>query len=441
MDVETRYALSGELNIAYQVVGEGEPDLLFVPAFMSNIELSWEQPSIGRFFGALASFTRVIQFDRRGNGSSDGAAGPTPLEAQLDDVTAVLDACGSEQPALISVQEGGALALLYAATYPERVRALVLLAPQARLERAPGYEFALSPEQRRAMIERVVAHWGDPSPENPWTVFGGSSPEERRTGARYQRLAMGPGDAAAAMELLGKTDVRGVLGSIQCPTLVLRRKDDRFIDARHSRYVAEHVRGARYLELPGDTPVWVGDVEGAAREIEAFLTGSSAPAPSRRVLATVLYTDIVDSTRRAHELGDGEWRALLERHDALVRTQAARHRGRVVKSLGDGALALFDGPSRAIGCALAIRDGVNDLGLEVRAGLHTGECELLGESDVGGMALHIGARIAALANGGEVLVSGTVRDLTVGSPFTMADRGEQRLKGVPDPWRVFAVAG
>jgi class 3 adenylate cyclase len=315
----------------------------------------------------------------------------------------------------------------------------VLAAPVPRLVRGPGYEWAQSVEEREAAIRGVVENWGRDSPQNVWLDMSGADPATRAAMARYQRLASGPGDAAATLRRAGETDVRGVLGSIQCPTLVIRRAGDVTIDERHSRYVAEHIPGARYLEIDGSGQVWVGDLEQPGNEIEAFLTGVRPPEPSERVLATVLFTDIVGSTELAGELGDARWRELLARHDALVRGEVERHRGRVVKHLGDGALALFDGPSRAVGCAQAIRTGLGDLGLPARAGLHTGECELLGDGDVGGIAVHIAARIAALAGAGEVLASGTVRDLTVGSPYALQSRGEQRLKGVADAWRIFAV--
>ncbi|HTZ85638.1 MAG TPA: adenylate/guanylate cyclase domain-containing protein [Solirubrobacteraceae bacterium] len=440
MAVETRYALSREAHIAYQVLSDGELDLLFVPSFMSNIELSLGHSAIGSFMERLARFTRLIQFDRRGNGMSDGAGSASTLEEQLDDVSAVLDGVGSRETAMIAVNEGAALALLYAATYPERVRALVLMTPQARLVSGPGYEWALSAEQRSAAVQVVVEQWGRDSTENPWLVFGGQRPDQRAAMARYQRLAMGPGDAAAALALAGETDVRDVLGSIQCPTLVLRRQGDPFIDERHCRYVAEQVPGAHYVQLSGDGQIWIGDREEAAREIEDFLTGVRPPLPSERVLATVLFTDIVGSTELAGELGDTGWRELLEQHDALLNAEVRAHRGRVVKSLGDGALALFDGPTRALGCAVALGKLMHGLGVSIRAGLHTGECELLADEDVGGIAVHIAARISALAGPDEVLASSTVRDLSVGSPFRLESRGEQRFKGVADPWLVFAVA-
>jgi class 3 adenylate cyclase len=439
MNADPRYARSAEAHLAYHVAGSGDVDLVFVPAFLSNIELSWEQPGLGDFLRRLASFTRLIQFDRRGTGMSDGPTGAVPLEDQLDDVRAVIEASEARNPALISMLEGSALAVLFAASHPELVRALVLMTPQVRMVRGPGYEWALSDEERAAQIERVVAHWGSSSPENPWTVYMGGDEEARRLGAQHQRLAMGPGDAAAAMMAAGRVDVRDALASVQCPTLVLRREDDAFMDERHSRYVAEHIPGARYVELPGDTQVWLGDPADPGREIETFLTGVRVPEPSERLLATVLFTDIVSSTERAAELGDSGWRALLERHDAIVAQEVSRHRGRVVKSLGDGALAVFDGPSRAIGCAQSICTGVRPLGLQARAGLHTGECELLADGDVGGIAVHIAARIAALAGADEVLTSRTVRDLSVGSPYELDDRGEQRLKGVAEPWHVYAL--
>jgi class 3 adenylate cyclase len=439
MSAATQYAPSGDLRIAYQVHGEGPFDLVLVPPFMSNIEIMWDHPGWARLLGRLASFARLIVFDRRGNGMSDGIAGMEPLEEQIDDVRAVMAAAGSEQPVLISLNEGCALTLLFAASHPELVRALVLFTPLARMVQGPGYEWALTVEERAANVKRVEQYWGSSAPENPWTVFSGHSERQRENMARYQRLAMSPSAAAKSLAMAGEVDVRHVLPSIQCPTLVLRGAEDEFIDVRHSHYVAEHVPGARYVEIPGVDQVWVSEDEGAGDEIERFLTGTTRQAVSERVLATVLFTDIVGSTERAARLGDGAWRALLERHDALILEQVERHRGRVVKSLGDGGLAMFDGPSRAISSAVAIRDGVRDLGVEVRAGLHTGECEMLGDEDLGGLAVHIGARVSALAGPGEVLVSSTVRDLVVGSGVALAERGEHELKGVPGSWRLFAV--
>ncbi len=439
MDVpRTRYARSGDLQIAYQVVGEGPLDIVLVPSYLSNTEMFWELQSFARFFGRLASFSRLILFDRRGSGMSDGIAGATPLEQQIDDVQAVIDAAGSEQPVLLSYLEGCGLTALYAASHPDRVRALVLVSPQARLVAGPGYEWAPTVEQRAEFVQTIVETWGtDASPLAG--VVAGNDDRQRPLMARIQRLAMSPAAAAASLAMIGETDVRDVLPSVQCPALVLRPKDDTYLDERHSRYVAEHIPGARYAQVPGKGALWVGQEDAVADEIQHFLTGVRRPVVSDRILATVLFTDIVGSTERAADLGDGRWRSLLERHDALVREEVQHHRGRFVKSLGDGALAVFDGPSRAISAAIAIRDRVRDLDLEIRAGLHTGECELLADDDVGGLAVHIGARVSGLAGPGEVLVSSTVRDLIVGSGRTLADRGEYDLKGVPGPWRICAV--
>jgi hypothetical protein len=339
------------------------------------------------------------------------------LEGHVDDVRAVLDAVDAQQPALISTTEGCALCALYAASHPGLVRALVMVSPVPRPMAGPGYEWAQSLEKRAAMVEAVIEHWGTSSPEQPWATFAGTDERTRRSWARYLRLAMSPGGAAETLATHGETDVREILPSVQCPTLVLHPRADTFFDERHSRYVAGHIPNARFVETAGAGPVWFGDEEAGAiaDEIEQFLTGMRHSVVSDRVLATVLFTDIVGSTERAAALGDAAWRSLLAHHDALVREEVERHRGRFVKSLGDGALAVFDGPSRAISSATAIRDRVGDLELEIRAGLHTGECELLPDDDVGGLAVHIGARVSSLAGPGEVLVSSTVRDLIVGS--------------------------
>lgn len=440
MDVpQTRYARSGDLQIAYQVVGDGPLDILWVPSYLSNTELFWELPSFARFYERLASFSRLILFDRRGSGMSDGLAGATPLEEQVDDVQAVIDAAGSQQPVLASYLEGCGLTALFAASNPDLVRALVLLSPQPRLVAGPGYEWAPSTEQRAAFVKEVVDTWGtDRTPLAD--VVAGHDDRQRPVMARIQRLAMSPAAAAASLAMIGDTDVRDVLPSVQCPTLVLRPENDTYLDERHSLYVAEHIPGARYVKVPGNGALWTGAEDAIADEIQQFLTGARRPVASDRVLATVLFTDIVASTARAAQLGDAAWRSLLERHDRIVREEVERHRGRFVKSLGDGALAVFDGPSRAISSAIAIRDRLRDIELEIRAGLHTGECERFPDDDIGGLAVHIGARISSLAAANEVLVSGTVRDLSVGSGVVLDDRGEHDLKGVPGPWRVFAVA-
>jgi len=431
MEVVTRYARSADVQIAYQLAGNGPLDVLVVPRWFSNIEFDWELPPSARFLSRLASFARLIQFDRRGAGMSGGIAGATPLEEQIDDVRAVLEASGSTQPAVISNAEGCALAVLFAASHPDVVRALVLITPTPRVVRGPGDVWAQSVEERAAWVRAVVEHWGSSSPEQPWGGFAGQDEQRQRLLARHRRLSMTPDAAAASLAVVGELDVRDALSSVQCPTLVLDRANDIFIDERHSRYAAAHIPGARYVEVSARGQI--------ADETEQFLTGVRRPILSDRVLATVLFTDIVGSTDRAAQLGDRGWRALLERHDALVREQVERYRGRFVKSLGDGMLATFDGPSRAISGAIAIRDGARLLGLEVRAGLHTGELEVLENDDIGGLAVHIGARISSLAGPGEVLVSSTVRDLIVGADQTLTDRGEQQLKGIPGAWRLFAV--
>jgi class 3 adenylate cyclase len=437
---KTQYARSGDLHIAYQTLGDGPLDVMFVPIPVWSSEGAWDVPGLGRFLRRVASFSRLVVFDRRGTGMSDGTPGAASLEDQIDDVRAILDAINSEQVALMAVGEGCALSTLFAASHPDLVRSLVLMTPMARTSWAPDYDWAMTTEQRVAFNRRLFEHWGSDEPENP--AFLWSGPCDAQTGsalARMQRLSMSPGAAAASQIAVGDNDVREVLPSIQCPTLVLRRRDETGFAERHSRYVADGIPGARFLELPGAGPVLLGEVDDAVDHIQEFLTGARPPALSDRILATVLFTDIVGSTERAAALGDGPWRALLQRHDDLVRSEVERHRGRFVKSLGDGALAIFDGPSRAISSAVAIRDGVHELGLEIRAGLHTGECELLPDGDVGGLAVHIGARIGALAQPNDVLVSSTVRDLSVGSDHTLIDRGDHDLKGAPGPWRIFAV--
>jgi class 3 adenylate cyclase/pimeloyl-ACP methyl ester carboxylesterase len=439
MDVPViRYARSGELDIAYQVVGDGPLDVVFIPIFASNIEILWEHPGIARFLRGLSSFSRLIAFDRRGTGMSDGNP-ETTLDDQIDDVLAVLDAVGAEQPAFVSLLEGAALAALFAASHPDKTQALAMMSPWARMVYAPDYDWALTPEQREMATVAILASWGDETDANPWVAQSGEDLASRRAMARLQRQSMTPRAAARAQAAVGQVDIRHVLPSIQCPTLILRREGDMFIHPRHSEYVAENIPNAQYRELPGAGAPWTGDVDDSVAEIEQFLTGTRRPVVSDRVLATVLFTDIVGSTQRAAQLGDGSWRTLLERHDAIVRAEVERNRGRFVKSLGDGALAMFDGPSRAISAATAARDAVRALDLEIRCGLHTGECELLDDDDIGGIAVHIGARVGALAGAGEVLVSSTVRDLVVGSGQTLADRGEHELKGVPGPWRLFAV--
>jgi class 3 adenylate cyclase len=440
LEPATRYARAGEVHIAYQVVGEGPIDLIYVPPTLQQVEHLWAEPRVAAFFERLARFSRLILFDRRGTGLSDPIAGATTLEDQMEDVTAVMDAAGAREAALFAQSEGAAMAALYAATHPERTRALVLYAGMARITAAPGYEWPGDRAERAARIEELFAHWGDGTRIATLAPSAAGDVALQRWLAKLERLSASPGALRPLFQIAGETDVRDVLGSIRAPTLLLHRAGDRLVDVRHSRYLAEHVPGARYVELPGeDNLLVVGDSERILAEVEQFLTGTHTPPEPDRVLATVLFTDIVGSTEALARLGDRRWRDLLTRHDELSRAQVARYRGRPVKSLGDGWLATFDGPARAIRCALALQEAVRELGIELRAGLHTGECEAIGE-DLGGLAVHIGARVGALAAPCEVLVSGTVKDLVVGSGIEFADRGEHALKGVPGTWRLWAAA-
>ncbi len=438
MAPETRYARSGELHIAYQVVGDGPVDVVWVPGWISNIDHYWEEPSVARYFNRIASFSRLILFDRRGTGVSDPLPRAPTLEEQMDDVVAVMDAAGSRQAAIYAQLEGGAMAMLFAATHPERTRALIVYEGMPRMSWAPDYDWALRDEDRAAWLG---AGWGDGSRIIQLAPTAAANPRMRRWFAKLERAAASPSTAAQLLMMNAQVDVRAVLPSIQAPTLVLHRADDTFVDKRHSVYLAEHVPGARLVELPGSEVITFGqDDDQLLDEVEEFLTGARKSAGSERVLATVMFSDIVDSTRRAAELGDRRWRQLLEAMASAVGDELRRFRGRAVKTLGDGFLATFDGPARAIAAAVAVRDlAVADFDLELRTALHTGEIEVMGQ-DVGGIAVHIGARILGCADAGEVIVSGTVKDLVVGSGVEFDDRGERELRGVPGRWRLFAVA-
>jgi class 3 adenylate cyclase len=439
---ETRYARSGELHIAYQVVGDGPIDLVYVPSWISQVEHYWEEPMVARYFNRLASFSRLIMFDRRGSGLSDPVPRAPALEEQMDDVVAVMDAAGSRRAAVFAQLEGGAMAAMFAATHPERTSALVLYEAMPRMSWAPDYDWPPRREEREAYLSNGgLLTWGDGSRILGLAPKASSNPRLRQWFARLERLAASPGTAARLMMMNADVDVRAVLPSIQVPTLVLHRRHDQFIDIRHSRYLAEHIPGARYVELPGEEAISFGtDTQPLLDEIEEFLTGARQPADAERILATVMFSDIVDSTKRAAELGDRRWRDLLVSIETFVVRELSRFRGRAVKTMGDGFLATFDGPARGIRCATAIRETArSQFGLEVRSGLHTGEIEVIGD-DVGGIAVHIGARVGASAGAGEVLVSGTVKDLVVGSGIPFEDRGERELKGVPGTWRLWAVA-
>ncbi len=441
MPPETRYARSGEMNIAYQVIGDGPIDLVYVPSWISQVEHYWEEPGVARYFNRLASFARLIMFDRRGSGLSDPVAtGPT-LEEQIDDVVAVMDAAGSERAAVFAQLEGGAMAALFAATHPERTRALVLYEAQPRMSWAPDYDWAVRREERETWLrDGGYSTWGDGSRILALAPQSSTNPRLRQWFAKLERLAASPGTAARLLMMNADVDVRAVLPTIKVPTLVMHRVGDQFIDIRHSRYLAEHIPGAKYVELPGDEAVSFGaDSEALFEEIEEFLTGARKSADTERILATVMFSDIVGSTERAAEMGDRRWRDLLQAMVPVVGRELDRFRGRAVKTMGDGFLATFDGPARAIRSATAIRDAVDaEFDLEIRTGLHTGEVEVIGE-DVGGIAVHIGARVCACAGPHEVLVSNTVKDLVAGSGIRFEDRGERELKGVPEHWRLWAV--
>ncbi len=436
---ETRYAKSGDVHVAYQVVGSEGPDLVLVPGWVSHLESAWEEPALARFLNRVASFCRLILIDRRGTGLSDRITGVPSLEDRMDDVRAVMDAAGSEQAALFGISEGGPMCILFAATYPARTQSLVLFGTTACVMRTDDYPIGIPAERFEAFAERIAAEWGTGVSGEIFAPSLAGDTAFRRTWARIERFSASPSGIQTLMRMLYETDVRHVLPSVRVPTLVLHRAGDRAMRVEGARYITDHVPDARYVELPGDDHFpWVGDGDTLLDEVEEFLTGTRATRDVDRVLTTILFTDIAASTARAADLGDRRWRDLLSSHDTLVRRELARFRGREVKQVGDGFLATFDGPARAIRCAGAIRDAVRALGIEVRAGLHTGECELT-DDDVGGIAVHIGARVAVIAAPGEVLVSGTVKDLVAGSGFRFVDRGMHELRGVPGEWRLFAV--
>jgi len=438
---ETRYARSGETSIAYQVTGEGEIDLVIAFPFISHLDMLWENPVQSHFIRRLASFARVILFDRRGVGLSDPAAGAPTLEERMDDVRAVMDAAGSERAALLGMSEGATMCVLFAATYPERVSALVLWGAMARSTADDDYPWAPSREAaEEAHYELVAPLWGQGATIDIFSPSLADNARAREFQARFERQAASPMRADQLFQMFLDTDVRGALPLIQAPTLVLHRHGDRAVNYRAATWLAKQVEGSRYVELEGEDHFpWVGDSEAALAPIEEFLTGVRPGVAPERVLATVLFTDIVDSTRLATEIGDRRWRGLLEQHQELVRERLASFGGREVKTTGDGFLAIFDGPTRAVECARSIASEMPTLGLEVRAGLHTGEVELIGD-DIGGIAVHVAARVSALAGPGAVLASRTVRDLAAGSGIEFDSFGSHRLKGVADEWEIYSVS-
>jgi pimeloyl-ACP methyl ester carboxylesterase len=440
---ETRYVKSGRYNIAYQVVGEGDFDLLWIHGFVSNVELAWEEPRLASFLSRLASFSRLITFDKRGTGMSDRVAPdelPT-LEERTEDVVAVLDAAGSQRAALLSHSEGGTLAVLFAATHPERTIALVTAGIFAKRVWSPDYPWAPKPEDRAKEIEDLEGNWGTEADVEHLAPSAAGDPVFRDRLATYFRRSASPGAAAALIRMNTQIDVRDVLPTIQVPTLILHRTGDLDASVEEGRWIAQRVPGARFVELPGDDHLpWAGDQDRLLDEVQRFLTGRLPTAAPNRVLATVLVTDIVGSTQRAAGLGDRRWRELLEEHHSIVRHELAAFGGEEVDTAGDGFLATFDGPGRAIRAAVEITEKLRALDIPIRAGVHTGECERIG-GKVGGLAVHIASRIAGIARPGEVLASRTVKDLVAGSGIVLKDRGARELKGVPEEWHLFAVAG
>jgi pimeloyl-ACP methyl ester carboxylesterase len=436
---ETRYARSGDVHIAYQVIGDGPIDLVLFGTFVSHVELNWEDPSIAQFLHGLASFARVIVFDKRGVGMSDPAATTPTLEERMEDVRAVMDAAGSERAALFGTSEGGPLGVLFAATYPQRTLALILFATFACARRGEDYPIGFSDRWVAAAVAEVGQDWGGDTVLDFIVPSLGSDRRARERWRQFFRRSTSPGAAQAQLRMNYDTDVRRLLGAVQAPTLVLHGGREQWIRADHGRYLAEHVAGARYVEIDSaDHLPFLECGDTVVEETREFLTGVREPAEPDRVLATVLFTDIVSSTEQATEVGDRRWREMLDAHDTAVRRQLDRYRGREIKATGDGFLATFDGPARAIRGGWAICDATRAVGVDVRVGLHTGEIEMR-DGDIGGVGVHVAQRVCALADPGEVLVSEAVPLLVAGSGIGFQDRGAHKLKGIPGKSRLFAA--
>jgi class 3 adenylate cyclase/alpha-beta hydrolase superfamily lysophospholipase len=427
-------------SIAWRRIGEGDADMLWLGGFVGHLEFILDQPLVQRFFDRVGAFASVVAFDKRGQGLSDRPDRAATMEEHAEDALAVMDAAGIERPTLVGISEGGPAAIVFAAAHPDRIAKLVLYGTYARLLRDDDYPEGATLAGLDRIRERALTDWGDPVALHG---FAPSMADDRAFGAwwaRLLRLGVSRSGVRQLLDTWEHIDVRAALPLVGVPTLVMCRSTDRMTPFAWNQYLADHIEGARIADLgPGDHLFFTGDTEPILRELHDFVTGTPGGPVPQEVLATVVFTDIVGSTQRAAELGDAEWHRVLERHDDLVRTELGRWRGREVKQLGDGFLASFEGPARAIRCAQAIAEGVRQFGLEIRAGIHTGECERRGD-DLAGMAVHIGARVGAAADAGEILVSSTVRDLVVGSGIEFADRGAQELKGVPGEWRLYAVA-
>jgi class 3 adenylate cyclase len=433
---ETGYVKSGDVHLAFQVSGDGPIDLLYASGFLNHVEHAWELPAIDRFLTRLGTFARVIRFDRRGVGLSDRLNGQATLEERMEDTVAVLDHVGSTDTALFGVHEGGPVLAMFAATHPERVRALVLHGSFARQTITDDYPWGLPPESIDSLALYFEATWGKSSQNST-----AQDPQFQSWLSKMQRLACSPREAAALTRAAGQIDIRPILPTISVPTLVLHRRDEIFSSVDHGRYLAAHIPGARFVELEGrDHLPFLGDADAVVGEIQEFLTGTRTSTDVDRILATVLFTDVVGSTQHAVALGDQKWRDLQDAHHRVVRRALERFRGVEVDTAGDGFFATFDGPARAIRCALAICEDVKPLGLEIRAGLHTGEVERRGDA-VSGIAVHLGARVSAKAGASEVLVSRTVADLVAGSGIEFEDRGTHELKGIPGDWQLLSVVG
>ena len=436
----TRYARSGDLHIAYQVVGEGPFDLVYAPGFISHVELNWESPYWSKILRHLSRFCRVIIFDKRGTGLSDRAGGWPTLEERMDDIRAVMDDAGCDRAVLHGISEGGPMCMVFAALYPERTAALVLRGTGPRFESGPDWPWGWSPEAAAPRLDAAEANWGTGAVLS-WFIQGlADDPRAQEATGRFERFAASPGAARQLLEMNLQVDIRPALPAISAPALVLHRSGDYVVPIEAGRYTADHIRDASFVELPGNFHLSArsGEEDDAMDAVEQFLTGARGDHDIDRVLTTVLFTDIVGSTERASALGDQAWRDLLDLHDRAVRREIERFHGREIKTLGDGFLAAFDGPGRAVRCARAITDEARRIGVEVRSGLHSGECEVRG-TDLAGIAVHIGARIGGLAQAGEVLVSTTVKDLVIGSGISFQDRGSHALKGIPDTWKLYSV--
>jgi pimeloyl-ACP methyl ester carboxylesterase/class 3 adenylate cyclase len=438
MTPKTRYARAEGLSIAYQVFGQGDLDLVVIPGWVSNVEMFWEEPNFARFLNALASFARVLIFDKRGTGLSERISSMPLLEERIDDLRAVMDAAGSRRAALLGYSEGGPMSLLFAATYPDVVSHVILIGSYPRRLKAPDFHCGIERTDLERRAKETEEHWGEPLRVDGFFPSRKDDPAFRNWWSRFLRLSATGNSAAAVLRANIEIDVRHLLGSVRVPTLVLHAKGDRVIPVEAGRYMADRIPGARFAELPSEDHLpWLGGLDTIPSQVQEFLTGSRA-TPGDSMIGTILVTDIVGSTRIASERGDRHWADLRSAHHARIRAELSTYRGREINETGDGMLALFDGPARALRCAFAVREAVASLGLSLRLGVHTGECEIR-DGDVSGLALHIAARVAALAPPDTVLASRTVKDLVAGSTIRFDDFGRHSLKGVPDEWQLYKV--